>query len=161
MNSVRALKHQLINFTILQIPDPSKPYVLKTDASGYAIGGVLEQDDKPLGFLSRKMTLAEQRYPVYDQELLALIAALQKWRTLLMHADITAYTDHRALQYLLKIKGNKAARAREARWWDFLADFQGLKIVYKPGVHNVVADALSRCPYYQTEVQGENSNGKL
>ena len=114
-NSVRALKHQLINFTILQIPDPSKPYVMKTDASGYAIGGVLEQDDKPLGFLSRKMTQAEQRYPVYDQELLALIAALQKWRTLLLHADVTAYTDHRALQYLLKIKGNKAARAREAR----------------------------------------------
>ena len=77
-NSVRALKHQLINFTILQIPDPGKPYVMKTDASGYAIGGVLEQDDKPLGFLSRKMTLAEQRYPVYDQELLALVAALQK-----------------------------------------------------------------------------------
>ena len=160
-NSVRALKHQLINFTVLQIPDPSKPYVIKTDASGYAVGGVLEQDDKPLGFLSRKMTPAEQRYPVYDQELLALIAALQKWRTLLMHADITAYTDHRALQYLLKIKGNKAARAREARWWDFLADFQGLKIVYKPGVHNVVADALSRCPYYQTEAQVENTNDKI
>ena len=49
-------------------------------------------------------------------------------------------------------------RAREARWWDFLADFQGLKIVYKPGVHNVVADALSRCPYYQTEAQVENPN---
>ena len=45
----------------------------------------------------------------------ALIAALQKWRTLLLHADVTAYTDHRALQYLLNIKGKKAARAREAR----------------------------------------------
>ena len=160
-NSVRALKHQLINFTILQIPDPSKPYVLKTDASGYAVGGVLEQDEKPLGFLSRKMTSAEQRYPVYDQELLALISALQKWRTLLLQADVTAYTDHRALQYLLKIKGNKAARAREARWWDFLADFQGLKIVYKPGVHNVVADALSRCPYYQADAREENVNDKI
>lgn len=114
-NPVRASEHELIIFTVLQIPDPSKPYLMKTEAFGYAIGGVLEQGDKPLKFLSRKTTPAERRYPVYDQELLALTAALGKWRTLLLRADVTEYTDHRALQYLLKIKGNKAVWAREGR----------------------------------------------
>ena len=103
------------------------------------------------------MTAAEQWYSVYDQELLALISALQKWRRLLLLADVTAYTDHRALQYLLQSKGDKPARAREARWWDFLADFQNLKVVYKPGMHNIVADALSRCPYYTGEIKASEA----
>lgn len=159
-NSVKALKHQLIKYTVLQISDPSKPYVLKTDASKYAIGDALQQDNRPLGFSSREMTPAERRYPIYNQKLLSLIAALQKWRTILMHADFTAYADHRALPYQIKIKGNKAVRAGEARWWDFLADYQGLKIVQKPGVHNVAADALSRCPYYQHEDHVDVTPGK-
>lgn len=149
--AVKALKHALCNYTVLQMPDPSKPYVLKTDASAYAVGGVLEQEGKPLGFMSIKMSDVERRYAVYDQELLALIRALEKWRTLLLTADVTAYTDHRGLEYLLEIKSNKQVKPRIARWLEFLADFQKLKIVYKPGASNVVADALSRNPFYVPE----------
>ena len=101
------------------------------------------------------MTEAPTRYPIYDQKMLALISALIKWRRLLMPAEVPAYTDHRALQYLFKLKADKPVRAREARWWDFLADFQGLKVEYKPGAHNIVADALSRCPYYHGPIQKE------
>ncbi|CDJ50932.1 OSJNBa0061C08.12 protein, related [Eimeria brunetti] len=147
--AVKALKHTLVNYTTLQTPDMKKPYVLRTDASGYAVGGVLEQDGKPLGFMSMKMSPAEQRYSVYDQELLALIRALEKWRQLLLVATVTAYTDHRALQYLTKMKTTKPIRPRVARWLEFLTDFQHLKVEYRPGANNVVADALSRCPYYQ------------
>ena len=147
--AVKTLKNLLINYVTLQVPDPSKPYVLRTDASGYAVGGVLEQDGKPLGYLSKKMSEAEQRYAIYDQELLALIRALEKWRRLLLVAPVTAYTDHRALQYLLKLKADKPLRGRVARWLDFLADFQQLRIEYLPGASNLVADALSRCPLFE------------
>ncbi|KAL8440066.1 hypothetical protein Efla_004050 [Eimeria flavescens] len=54
--AVRALKHRLLKCNVLQIPDREKPYVLKSDASAFAIGGVLEQDEKPLCFLSKKMS---------------------------------------------------------------------------------------------------------
>ena len=147
--AVKALKERLIHYTTLQVPDPSKPYVLRTDASGYALGAVLEQEGKPLGFLSQKMKPVEMRYSTYDQELLALITALLKWRTLLMVAKVTAYTDHRALQYLNQAKAEKPVRGRVARWLDFLADFQNLTIAYQPGANNVVADALSRCPLHE------------
>ena len=110
---------------------------------------VLEQEGRPLGFLSKKMSPAEMRYAAYDQELLALIRALEKWRRLLLTADVTAYTDHRALQYLLKLKADKFIRGRVARWFIFLSDFQNLKIVYQPGAGNVVADALSPCPTHK------------
>lgn len=147
--ALKALKHQLANYVTLQMPDPAKPFVLKTDASGYAVGAVLEQEGKPLGFLSKKMSPAEVRYATYDQELLALIRALEKWRQLLLTADVTVYTDHRALQYLLTLKGSKPIRGRIARWMLFLSDFQKLKIVYQPGAGNVVADALSRNPLFE------------
>lgn len=144
IRAVRALKNELVYFTELQIPDTSQPFQLFTDASGFAIGAVLEQQGKPVGFLSLKLSPAEQRYCVYDQELLALIAALAKWRYLLLTASVTAYTDHQALTHLQRLKGDKPLKGRTARWLDFLAELQDLKIVYKEGRSNVVADALSR-----------------
>ena len=96
------------------------------------------------------------RYATYDQELLALIRALEKWRRLLLMADITAFTDHRALQYLLKLKTDKPIGWRVARWLTFLSDFQSLKVVYPPGAGEVVADAIFRCPLHE-EVTGENT----
>ena len=150
-SAVKALKDKLINYVTLQLPDIKKPYVLKTDASGYAVGAVLEQDGKPLGFMSKRMTPTEERYSTYDQELLAVIRALEKWRRLLLTADVTVYTDHRALQYLQRIKGDKYVRGRVARWLIFLADFQNLKIKYQAGSNNVAADGLSRNPAYGPE----------
>ncbi|KAL8444269.1 hypothetical protein Emed_006312 [Eimeria media] len=144
--AVRALKERLINYTTLQVPDPSKPYVLRTDASGYAVGAVLEQENKPLGFLNKRMNDTEMRYAIYDQELLALIRALEKWRRLLLRAHVTAFTEHQGLQYLLKLRGDKPVRGRVARWLDFLADFEHLQIVYSRGASNLIADALSRHP---------------
>ncbi|CDJ62243.1 hypothetical protein ENH_00009170 [Eimeria necatrix] len=81
--AVRQLKQRLIDFTILQVPDTTKPFELYTDASGYAIGAVLEQDGKPIGFLSQVMSPTRQRYSIYDHELLALVTALDKWSHLL------------------------------------------------------------------------------
>jgi len=52
------------------------------DVSGYAIGGVLSQEQegkwKPIAFLSRTMQPVERNYEIYDKELLAIIKALMK-----------------------------------------------------------------------------------
>jgi len=146
--SVQELKKRLVNYTTLQIPDSSKPYELWTDASGYAIGAVLEQEGKPLSFMSKKMSPVQMRYSVYDQELLALVSALEKWKHLLRPAKVTVFTDHKALEYLQQIKAEKPLRGKTARWLDLLADYQDMTIVYKPGATNIVADAMSRCPLH-------------
>ena len=113
---VRQLKQRLIDYTTLQVPDTSKPFQLYTDASGYAIGGVLEQAGQPIGFLSQAMTPVQQKYSIYDQELLALVTALDKWSHLLRVAKVTAFTDHQALTHLRKLQTSKPLRGRTARW---------------------------------------------
>ena len=54
--------------------------MLRTDASDCAIGAVLEQANRPVGFLSKKLAPAETRYATYDKKLLAMVRALEKWR---------------------------------------------------------------------------------
>ncbi|CDJ48875.1 OSJNBa0042F21.10 protein, related [Eimeria brunetti] len=91
-------------------------------------------DGKPVGFLSQVMSPAQQRY--YDQELLAPVTALEKWRHLLRGGKVTAYTDHQGVTYLQRINTHKPLRGRTARWLDFLAEFPDLIITYLQGVRS-------------------------
>ena len=150
--AMRKVKKRLVEYTVLQIPDPTKSYQLYTDASGYAVGAVLEQNAKPVGFLSQIMDANQQKYSIYDQELLALVTALDKWKHLLGCAKVTAFTDHHALAYLQQMctATAKPLRGRTPRWLDFLAEFQDLTITYAQGSRNEAADALSRHPQHST-----------
>ena len=75
------------------------------DASGYAIGGVLfqEQDGKwkPIAFLLRTMQPAEKNYEIYNKELLAIVEVLSKWRQYLLNAmePFEVWTNHENLKY--------------------------------------------------------------
>ncbi|CDJ35189.1 OSJNBa0042F21.10 protein, related [Eimeria mitis] len=148
--AVQRLKRRLIDYTTLQVPDATKPFELYTDASGYAIGAVLEQPGQPIGFLSQVMSPTQQRYSTYDQELLALVTALDKWAHLLRVSKVTAHADHQALTHLQQLRASKPLRGRTARWLDFLAEFPHLTITYLPGARNQVADALSRLACHST-----------
>ena len=68
---------------VLQLADPTRPYIVTTDASDFAMGAVLSQvwDDgeHPVGYESRKMNAAKQNYPTHERELLAVIHALRTW----------------------------------------------------------------------------------
>ncbi|CDI84502.1 hypothetical protein EAH_00053130 [Eimeria acervulina] len=128
--AVRHLKQRLIDYTTRQVPDTSKPFELYADASGYAIGGVLEQAGLPIGFLSQAMTPVQQKYSIYDQDLLALATALDKWSHVLRVGKVTACTDHQALTHLRKLQTSKPLRGRTARWLDFLVKFPYLTIIY-------------------------------
>ncbi|CDJ49456.1 Clone ZZD180 mRNA sequence, related [Eimeria brunetti] len=96
------------------------------------------------------MTPAQQKYSIYGQELLALVAALDKWADLLRATKVTAHTDHQSLTHLQQRKASKPFRGRTAPWLHFLAEFPDLTITYLPGARNQVADALSRLPCHTT-----------
>ncbi|RVW12852.1 Retrovirus-related Pol polyprotein from transposon 17.6 [Vitis vinifera] len=76
----------------------------------------------------------------YREELLAVVFALDKFRTYLVGSFIIVFTDHSALKYLLT---KQDAKARLIRWILLLQEFD-LQIRDKKGVENVVADHLSR-----------------
>ena len=66
-----------MNEPILQYPDFSKPFVLTTDASNFAIGAVLSQgkigSDLPIAYASRALNASETNYSTIEKELLAIV----------------------------------------------------------------------------------------
>jgi hypothetical protein len=138
------LKQAITSAPVLINPDQTKSFTVVTDASGYAIGAQLCQDHgnglQPIAFMSKKMIPAELNYPVHEQELLAVICALDEWRHYLYGQHFTIITDHRSLQY---INTQPHLSARQRRWVEKLQQFD-FTIEYKDGKSNVVADALSR-----------------
>jgi len=77
------LKKRMMNIPTLAIPKPNKEFRMKVDASGYAVGGVLSQQQenkswKPIAYLLRSMNKTERNYEIYDQELLVIITGLKQ-----------------------------------------------------------------------------------
>ena len=93
---------------VLLFPDPKLPYTIVTDASGTVAGGVLMQDQGdgllPLAFLSRQLKPTEQRYNVYERELVAVAYCLQSWRHYLegCPGSVTVVTDHQPLVRIME-----------------------------------------------------------
>ncbi len=54
-----------------------------------------------MAFLSKVMMKEQQRYPTHEQELLALMIALEEWRHYVLPLAFTVRTDHNRLRYLL------------------------------------------------------------
>lgn len=139
------LKTALIKKPCLTLPDMSKDFVLYTDASNSAIGGVIAQIDdngfpKPVAFASRKLNQAEKVYSTTEKEVLAIIFTVGYFRPYLYGKKFTIYTDHASLTHVLKLKD---PTGRIARWALTLSDFN-YETKYITGKCNRVADFLSR-----------------
>jgi hypothetical protein len=146
--SFEKMKEALCSAPVLVLPDPKFPYVVTTDASGFAVGACLQQDQghglQPIAYISKKMLDAETRYPVHHKELLAIVVALKSWRHYLHGTKFTVrvLTDHRSLVHF---DSQPKLSERQARWNEFLSEFDCV-IEYQEGKKNVCADALSRRP---------------
>jgi hypothetical protein len=91
---------------ILVFPDWSKEFHVHVDASSISLGAVLAQPgegeiDHPLSFSSRKISTAEVNYITTEQEGLAMVYALQKFRHYLLGGHFKMFTNHSMLQYLV------------------------------------------------------------
>jgi hypothetical protein len=131
--------------------DAEKPITLQTNASGFAIAGILNQFDgfgilRPTSFYSRKCSLAEQKYDTYDRELLAIVASMKQWRHHLEGAryKILIQCDHKNLEYF---QTTKVLLRRQARWAEILSAYD-FTIEHLDGTKNP-ADGPSRRPDYE------------
>ncbi|KAH9753791.1 Endonuclease [Citrus sinensis] len=134
------LKKAISEEPVLALPDHTKPFEVQTDASNFAIGGVLTQEGLPIAFESRKLNDTERRYTVQEKEMTAIIHCLRVWRHYLLGSHFTIMTDNVATRYF---QTQKKLSPKQARWQDFLAEFN-YRLEYKLGKANVVADAPSR-----------------
>ncbi|SNX84754.1 related to pol protein [Melanopsichium pennsylvanicum] len=149
-DDARAAFHKLVEmFTtagVLKHFDYHRPTRLETDASDFALAGVLKQEHDgrwhPIAFYSRKMASAEKNYEIHDKELLAVVVCLNHWRHMLagLPSQLIILTDHEALKYF---KSQRKITGRQARWSVLLADFDFV-LQYRPGDKAVEPDALTR-----------------
>jgi hypothetical protein len=137
-----SLKLALVNAPVLALPDFSTEFVLEADACATGIGVVLMQKGHPLAFLSKALGPKNQSLSIYDKECLAILMAIDKWKSYLQHAPFVIHTDQRSLVHLGEHKFN--TKIQQKAFFRLL----GLqyKIVYKQGKTNIAADALSRRP---------------
>ncbi|CAN6472359.1 unnamed protein product [Victoria cruziana] len=144
MRSFERLKEALVSAPILRAPDWNLQFEIMCDASDYAIGAILGQrvEKKPvvIYYASKLLVDAQLNYTTTEKELLAVVFALEKFRSYVLGSRVIIYTYHAALKYLLSKKNSKP---RLIRWILLLQEFD-LEIRDKKGSENVVADHLSR-----------------
>lgn len=136
-----ALKAALVSAPVLALPDFSGTFVIETDASDLGVGAVLMQDGHPLAFLSKSLGPRNRGLSTYEKECLAILLAVDHWRSYLQFGEFIIRTDQRSLIHL---DDQRLVTSWQQR---ALTKLLGLsyRLVYKKGLENKAADALSRC----------------
>jgi hypothetical protein len=138
----QTLKRALITAPVLALPSFTEQFVIETDACDVGIGAVLSQSGHPLAYVSRALGPRNKGLSVYEKEYLAILLAVQQWRPYLQAGEFIIRTDHKSLSHL-------ADQQVHTEWQQkVLTKLMGLqyKILYKKGILNGAADALSRKP---------------
>lgn len=148
------LKGCLAQAPVLAFPHPTRPIRLRTDASGYAIAGVLQQQQEdgewhPIAYWSRAMRQSERSYAATEREGLAAVSMLKHFRPYLEGRSFDLLSDAQALKWIVN---NDSHNSRLARWAIILKT-KGAHLCYRPGADMADADALSRLPMASSDVR--------
>jgi hypothetical protein len=138
-------------------PDGDLPYCIYTDACSYGISAILMQQHSNgekciVSTASRVLTAAESKFSVCEQELLAVVYALQKFRLYIFGQHVTVYSDNKALSFMKKCN---LVSNRITRWIMQIQEYD-LEIVHIKGTDNFLADIMSRNPVGLTGEQVQN-----
>jgi len=105
------LRSRFLQAPVLIHPNFELPFVVETDASDSATGGIISQKGEdghlhPCAYRSSKMSLVEQNYDIYDKELLAIVLAFQDWRVYLEGSphQVRVLSDYENLKHFLTTK---------------------------------------------------------
>ena len=152
------MKESLTVIPLLAYPDLSKRFILYTDASDTATGACLVQEheengevfEKPLYFLSHKLSPTQCRWSTVEKECWAIHHALQKLHSWISCSQILVRTDHQPLRYILN--SDTGSFNRKINSWALTVASYNIDVEYLPGRANVVADLMSRKPTSSTTI---------
>ena len=112
LTAFNTLKKELGDVVLSPINEDA-PYVVECDASEVTISASLNQNGRPVAFMSKTLSKSERGYPSVEKEALAIIEAVRKWNHLLSHQMFTLITDQQSVSFMFdnrkrsKIKNNK------------------------------------------------------
>ncbi|XP_016722883.1 uncharacterized protein [Gossypium hirsutum] len=140
------LKDKLISTPIVQPLNWSYPFKIMCNASDHSVGAVLgqriEKEPHVISYAPKTLDAAQINYSTTEKEFLAIVFALEKFRSYLLGTKIVVFSDHAAFKYLIR---KKEAKSRLIRWILLLQEFD-IEIKDKKRRENLVADHLSRIP---------------
>jgi hypothetical protein len=133
------LKGILVKTLVLKLPDFDKDFEIHSDASDFAIEGVLVQDGRSVAFESKKLNKMDRRWPTHEKEMWVVIHCLKTWGHYIGSKDVVVWTDNVTLKYFVT---QPKLSSKQVRWKNTLALFN-VDIRHKPGKENVVPNALN------------------
>ena len=143
------LRQKLIEAPVMAYPLDDGRYILDTDASGFAIGGVLSQEqpdaegvlqEKVISYGSRTLQACERRYCTRRRELLAVVHFVKQFKPYLYGRECLIRTDHASLRFIKKLKD---PNEQFSRWIETLEETL-YTIEIRSGKLHANADGLSR-----------------
>ena len=143
------LKLALTQAPVLARPDLSLPFTLQTDASDYAIAGVLTQvfdsEEHPIYFVRRTLSKVERNYTVSEKECLAVLWSVERLRGYLQGEKITVITDHHSLLWLNNLRDPTGRLAR----WNTALQMYNIEFVHRKGaLHKGANVILNKQPLF-------------
>jgi hypothetical protein len=157
-----AAKQALLQATFLAHPVMGASLSLAVDTSATHVGGTLQQQlpgqtsFQPLGFFSKKLDPAQQKYSAFDRELFAVYAGIRHFRHMLEGRRFTVYTDHKPLTHAVA-RVSDPWTTRQCRHLAYIAEYTS-DIQHVAGSANVVADTLSRPPGHVARTESPPSS---
>ncbi|KAL4273089.1 hypothetical protein GQ457_13G021400 [Hibiscus cannabinus] len=137
-----SLKMAVSSAPVLALPDYTQTFVVETDASDQGVGAVLVQKGRPIAFFSKGLGMRYMGLSVYEKEMMAALMAVKKWSTYLIGRHFIIKTDHQSLKFLAE---NQAITPFQQKWVVKMMGYD-YEVQYRKGIHNTVADVLSRKP---------------
>jgi hypothetical protein len=138
--SFSLLKRKIMEQLVLVLLDFQNTFQVKCDASRFAIGAVLSQEDRLISYFGEKLNEEKEKYSTYYKEFYAIIHALKKWRHYLIPEEFFLYSDNHELQFVTQ---QEKLNQRHVKWVEYMQNFTFV-IKHIFGTAKKVADALSR-----------------
>jgi len=137
------LRSELLN-TCLGCIDEREPFTVECDASDFAIAATLNQNGKPVAFMSRTLSKTECNYPTVKKETTSIIEAVRKWDHFLYGKPFTLITDQRSLAFTFGSSCRGKIKNAKIQAWRAKLGMYTYHVQHSPGSENAAADALSR-----------------
>lgn len=155
------LKQQLVSAPILACPDFSLPFTIQADASDFGLGAVLTQQnpsgEQVISYISRSLTKPERHYSTTEKECLAVIWAVEKFRSYIEGSHFSVVTDHHSLLWLHKLQNPSGRLAR----WALRLQHYDFTIIHRKGKEHIVPDTLSRAVPKLDALNAVNGSSQL